>query len=138
MENILVNKGNVDAKTLKYYDYLLYRIKKELDGIPPSEEGDTIDGLISQLTKNLKNNNAWDTYGIMPKKAQRQELLILLKDRLLKRKLRLAQKDQNSNTVIQKYDREDDKIWDQTINLGPKKKLMNILRENYPPYLVDK
>lgn len=160
IESILIKRRNPEERerTLKYYDYLLYRIKRELDGVPPAEEDDAIEGLMAQLIEDLKNNHTWDEYDVMPQKAQRQELLLLLEDRIHERKLRLAQREQYLDTVEQKFmpdtlwettcmpsdkykqDKEAhaNRMWEQAINLGPKKKLMNILTENYPTCLVVK
>lgn len=155
MEKILARRKDPKEreKVLSFYDVLLRCIADELDA-KQTAENETIEGLLIQLINDLNNKGAYEPYEAMEEGDRRNDLLLLLFQRVKARRDKVAQREELLDDIEQRllpqsmFDTSDilpeDKykfpaaMWEQAIDKIPTKEQMERLQKAYPLGLVRK
>ncbi|VEN48521.1 unnamed protein product [Callosobruchus maculatus] len=140
-------------KVLAFYDVLMQNIADELDG-KETAENETIEGLLIQLVHDLMDKNQYEAYEELPENERRNELLLLLFDRVKIRRDKVQRREEILDNLEEKlmpksfFDVSDvlpeDKykmpaaMWEQAIDKIPAKNHMESLQKAYPLVVIMK
>ncbi|CAH1958648.1 unnamed protein product [Acanthoscelides obtectus] len=140
-------------KVLAFYDVLMQNIADELDG-KETAENETIEGLLVQLVHDLMDKNQYAQYEELPENERRNELLLLLFDRVKIRRDKVQRREEILDNLEEKlmpksfFDVSDilpeDKykmpaaMWAQAIDKIPSKNHMENLQKAYPLLIIMK